>query len=409
MRILMITSRFPWPPWRGNQIRTVQWLEALADHDGHEGHDVTLLAPPAPCGVSLDGRTVHAAYRLPLATRLAGLGLAALDGRPLQEGWSTSRSGRQRLGELLDAAGGPAWDLAIVQMVRCGWALDLLRELAPDVPVVLDAIDSMSLHFERTAADGGPVLRPLARCEARRCRAREHRLVRQAELTIAVAGPDLEALDPPLGHGLVIPVAGRLPPADRPAGAAAVRPGLILLSGNLGYRPTLRGALWFAEEVWPALHRRVPGCRWRLAGARPPRAVRRLARLPGVELVADPDDLGPHIAAATVAIAPMQTGSGVPMKVLEAWAAGVPIVATPQAAAGLDPGTLDALEVADGGEAWVERLAQLLADQGRRQALAAAGRAAWQRRYHPDLIRRALREAAVRAAGSSRRDDPLAG
>jgi len=70
----------------------------------------------------------------------------------------------------------------------------------------------------------------------------------------------------------------------------------------------------------------VPEARWVLAGARPPRAVRRLAALPGVEVHPDVPDLDPYLAAATVAVAPMPTGSGVPMKVLEAWAAGIPVV-----------------------------------------------------------------------------------
>jgi glycosyltransferase involved in cell wall biosynthesis len=152
-------------------------------------------------------------------------------------------------------------------------------------------------------------------------------------------------------------------------------------------------ASWFATEVWPGVSARTPGVRWMLAGARPARAVRALARLEGVEVHGDVPDLGAFLASATVAIAPMSTGSGVPMKVLEAWAAGVPVVAHPWAAHGLASDPEGGVAVAAGREEWIEAVSELLADPGQRQRLAERGRAVWQQRYHPERVRDDVRRA----------------
>jgi glycosyltransferase involved in cell wall biosynthesis len=136
-----------------------------------------------------------------------------------------------------------------------------------------------------------------------------------------------------------------------------------------------------------------------LAGARPAQAVRRLAELPGVEVHGDVPELAPFLARASVAIAPMASGSGVPMKVLEAWAAGVPVVAHPWAAAGLASADEPAVEVAEDPAQWIEALMRLLGDEQAAAKLAARGRAEWLATYHPDCVAEAVREAVNLAAG----------
>jgi len=315
---------------------------------------------------------------------------SALRRRPAQEGLYAGRRARTALERAL--AAGP-WDLAVVQLVRCAWAAEVIARHTPRPPLLFDAIDSMGLHFERAAEAAPTPLASLLRAEASRCARREAWLVERAGVVTAVARRDLEALAAG-SKGRLVPVAAAGPTARPvpPAGAPTV-----LLSGNLGYRPTVLAARRFASEVWPELKARVPEARWLLAGARPARAVRALAALPGVEVHGDLPDLGPSLAAATVAVAPMATGSGVPMKVLEAWAAGRPVVAHPWAAAGLEhdpaPGVTEA---ATPGE-WVEVLARLLRDPAASAELAARGRAVWARHYAPGPVRAAIR-AAVEAA-----------
>jgi polysaccharide biosynthesis protein PslH len=385
MRVLLICSRFPWPPWRGNQVRTAQWAEALREHD------LRLVCPAASAGaIAEPGMRVTPIWSSRLA-RGCGILRAALDGRPLQEGLYDSPDARRAV---RSAVRDHEPDVVIVQMVRCAWALDAVRRVAPELPVIFDAIDAMGLHFGRAARSSAPWMAQLYRAEARRCRRREAWLAHGATLTAAVAERDLEALAVAGGRGRVIPVAARAVEPSDPEGAGPA----VLLSGNLGYRPTVDGALWFAREVWPLLRRRVAAARWVLAGARPAPAVRRLARLDGVEVHADVPDLGPYLRAVRVALAPMSSGSGVPMKVLEAMAAGVPVVAHPWAADGLAGEAAEAVTVADGPEAWAEALVRLLDDAVAARAQGELGREAWRRHYHPDVVADQIRAIVAEAA-----------
>lgn len=386
MRVLLVTSRFPLPARRGNQVRTLEWLRALA------AEEVALVCPQPGEPDELQ-RLDH--NRLGLWThgsgpgeRSAAIAAAALSGRPLQEGLYATRSARKALSRALREH---RPDAAVVQMVRCGWAIDQLGREAPELPVLFDAIDSMGLHFERAAQLARPWLRPLLLAEAGRCRRRERELAGRAALSVAVSARDLDELA--ARGGCVVPVSGRVVAAE----AGAPSQPTLLLSGNLGYRPTVRAALWFAAEVWPRVASSVPQARWVLAGARPAAVVRRLGRLPGVEVHADVDDLGPYLSAATLAIAPMAGGSGVPMKVLEAWAAGLPVVVHPWSAAGLPADARDALAVADGADEWHRAVTRLLTDPSAAAGLAERGRELWRRSYHPDRVDDGLRAALAAA------------
>ncbi|NOZ94853.1 MAG: hypothetical protein GXP47_08965, partial [Acidobacteria bacterium] len=240
MRILLVTSRFPLPPWRGNQVRTLQWLRALGEHQ------LTVVAPcPGRASrverLRLEYGVDVVTYPLRPAASALGAAGALIAGRPVQEGLFHGRAGRAALGKALQQE---EWDLAIVQMVRCWWALGELERWRPGVPVLFDAIDAMGLHFGRAGEIRRGPLGLVTRLEARRCRAYERGMASRAAVTTAVAPRDLAALGAPGDRGRVVPVAA----APRaPARLRAAR--TVLLSGNLGYRPARQGALWFAAEV----------------------------------------------------------------------------------------------------------------------------------------------------------------
>jgi glycosyltransferase involved in cell wall biosynthesis len=385
MRILLVTSRIPLPAWRGNQVRTVEWLEALG------GHELALVYPEPDNSPPWSLAGERFPYRLGLGSRTAGILRAAECGRPLQEGLYEVREARRAVSRALDA-----WQphVVVVQMVRCGWAMDSILEIAPKTPVIFDAIDSMGLHFESAARSAPAPLSFLYSREATRCRRREQELADAATCTVAVSERDLDAIAGSSEHRFAIPVAGREIATTEVARTGPV----ILLSGNLGYLPTVRGARWFAAEVWPRLRTLVPEVRWVLAGARPSPAVKRIGRSPGIDLHADVPDLGPYLANARVAIAPMSSGSGVPMKVLEAMAAGVPAVVHPWAAEGLTAEANDAVIVASGAEAWVAALEPLLREPASAGDLGGRGYEIWQRFYHPERVAQQIREV-VREAG----------
>lgn len=379
MKLLLVSSRFPWPPWRGNQLRTIQWLDALAEHER------LVICPPADDGAQPAGGDVEVRL-LPGAgvASAIGVGGAVLTGRPAQEGLYASASGKRLVVETVRR-----WrpDVAVVQMVRSGWAVEAIREIEPGLPVIFDAIDCMALHYRRAAESVGSLSRPVYRWEAERCRRREDEIVAGAALTTAVSARDLHALGAG-DRGMVVTVTGGVEVTH--TGPSAGEP-VVLMSGNLGYRPTVRSAKWFAERIWPRLREGVPEAKLVFAGARPAGVIQRLASEPGIEVHGDVADLGTYLARAKVAIAPMSSGSGVPIKILEALAAGVPVVADSWSADGLEDQT--AVVVADGENAWVDNLSRLLGDPDAARRQAVAGVEVWRAHYSPDVVAARIREA----------------
>ncbi|MCL4839218.1 MAG: glycosyltransferase, partial [Thermoanaerobaculia bacterium] len=177
-------------------------------------------------------------------------------------------------------------------------------------------------------------------------------------------------------------------------------PPRLVLTGNLGYFPTREAARWLLAEVWPAVRRARPGGLVGRAGDGPPAAVGRPAAGAGGGVDPAPASLERVLAGATLALAPMRAGSGVPVKVLEAWAAGVPVVASPEAAAGTTARPGEELAVAGGAEAWVTAILRLLADPAERARLAAGGRARLALDHAPARVEAHWRRAAGRAAGA---------
>ncbi len=148
--------------------------------------------------------------------------------------------------------------------------------------------------------------------------------------------------------------------------------------------------MWFLREVWPGLRAVRPDLRLVLAGSRLPELVARAGAEAGAEIRPAPADLGAEIAGATASLAPMRCGAGQPLKVMEAWSAGVPVVATPWTALGTTGRPGEDLLVASGVEEWRRAVLALLDDPALGARLAAAGRRRLVADYAPAAVAAAL-------------------
>jgi glycosyltransferase involved in cell wall biosynthesis len=162
-----------------------------------------------------------------------------------------------------------------------------------------------------------------------------------------------------------------LPPATDPGREV---PGTVLFTGTFAHLPNREAAIWLADEIMPAVRARRPEAKLRIVGRTPPREVLELAG-PGVEIVADAASMEPHLEQAAVIVAPVRSGGGMRMKVLEAIARGKPVVTTGLGAEGFTafPGELP-FAVANEAEPFAEAIAGLLGDDAARHALGARAR-----------------------------------
>jgi glycosyltransferase involved in cell wall biosynthesis len=181
--------------------------------------------------------------------------------------------------------------------------------------------------------------------------------------------------------------AARFPAAPRPATSR----NRIVFVGLLNNQANMKAVLWFTQRIWPALHQRFPHWKLTLVGADPAPAVLALAREPSVEVTGTVPDVAPYYEEAIAAVVPLLSGSGTRLKILEAMAAGVPVVSTPIGAEGLDISDGENILLAPADtpgylEQWIASL-EALASQGPRWIkLAAAGRTVVESRYNWDVI-----------------------
>jgi len=217
---------------------------------------------------------------------------------------------------------------------------------------------------------------------------RRHRFQRAAwrrfDRVLAFSQRDAEAiaeLAPEVaGRVRVSPFGLDLPPLADPAAEDVET---LLFVGNFTHQPNRDAARWLADEIVPALRSLQPGACLHLVGSSPPPPVLALAGR-GVEVTADAPSIGSYLEAATVVAAPVRTGGGMRMKILQALAAGKAVVTTSRGTEGFncfeEP---PPLVVADDGEDFAAAVAKLLADPRRRHELGRRARAFAESHYGP--------------------------
>jgi glycosyltransferase involved in cell wall biosynthesis len=209
----------------------------------------------------------------------------------------------------------------------------------------------------------------VAYAEATALSAMERKAARTFDTVLVVSERERDRLAPGFSELLVCPN-GRdphpscpLPPAPTPTAAFVA---------TLGWAPNVDAALWFAREVWPEVLRRLPAARLLLVGRDPAPSVRALASS-SVEVSGTVSDVLPYLAQARVAVAPLRSGGGTRLKILEALDAGRPVVATSVAVDGLEDLIGRGVVVADDAAAMAEALTSLLDDPDAASALGRVG------------------------------------
>jgi glycosyltransferase involved in cell wall biosynthesis len=184
--------------------------------------------------------------------------------------------------------------------------------------------------------------------------------------------------------------------------ARAEEPGTILFVGNFTHPPNVDAARWLAEQLMPALRAGDSGAKLVVVGAAMPAAVRALAA-GDIELRPDAPRIEDELARAAVVIAPVRTGGGMRMKVLQALAAGKAVVTTPRGAEGIALATPAPLLVADDAGDTAAAVAGLLADPGARAELGTRARAYAARRHSPEAYAERLEQTYEEAARRGKR------
>lgn len=356
----MVATKSPWLGSGGGHLVVRAFVEALRD----SGVAVRLVAPVDGAG---GGNGHHPLVRAVRATPRPWLAVAprALAGRSMVVG-------RWVLPRLEEAVGDEVRrfrpDLVHIEQVHLSW---LIPGLERQLPVVLRQ-QNVESHILYQLARVVPAAFSLAlRGEARALARIEAEACRRAHLVAAISEPDAADLrrEAPEARVEVLPP---IAPAVPGAGAAKLAgdPPFLCL-GSFDWWPNCDGARWLVREVWPLVRRALPRAVLHLAGPGSSTIglhARGVARLGPVAIS------GPLYDPSATVLIPVRAGSGVRMRLLEAWAAGVPVVTTPVGADGLACGDRGGALVGNGAAGFAELAVRLASDGGLRASLREAGR-----------------------------------
>jgi sugar transferase (PEP-CTERM/EpsH1 system associated) len=368
-RVLYLTHRTPYPPDKGDRIRTYHllrqmarrgriWLGCLADEP----------VPPTTFA-ALSGLCERVAA-VPIGRRVRWLKAAwsLATGASLSEGLFASR---KLIRTLRQWAGETQFDAVVASSSAL---VPYLRDPAlRTIPAVVDLIDVDSQKWLDFSAASHPPKKWLYALEAARVRKVEQALPGRVRAASVVSRAEAEVYDSFTRVGAATVATNGVDLEYFAPGTVGAQPALVFV-GALDYLPNEDAAIWFTREIWPAVRARCPAAEFHLVGRNPSPAVRALAADPGVHLVGQVHDVRPFLARAAVVVVPLRLARGVQNKVLEALAMAKAVVASPACLVALAtvPGT-HLLAPATTQE-WVESVCTLLSDPLKRQQLGIAAR-----------------------------------
>jgi sugar transferase (PEP-CTERM/EpsH1 system associated) len=368
--VLFLAHRIPYPPDKGDKIRSWRILEALARR--FDTHLAAFVDDPDDFQHRSFLEGVCASVVLcpltPSAARFrSAFGLLADE--PLSFAYYRDR----------------AMAKAVARLRSRPLAAEIVfsSAMAPYVsapagrPRLIDLCDADSEKWRQYAADTRGPMRFVYAREARTLAAQETRMIDWADAAFAASAAEADVLNKRGGAKQALWFGNGVDADYFSPDAGAPRPPQVadvVFVGAMDYRANVDAVTWFVNEVWPLVRAGAPDAKFTIVGARPALQVQALAEKSGVFVTGRVPDVRPFLRHARAVVAPLRVARGVQNKVLEAMAAGRPVVATSAAAEGVDVEPDQHFLRADDSRSFADAVLKLLGDPALVDSLGARAR-----------------------------------
>jgi sugar transferase (PEP-CTERM/EpsH1 system associated) len=378
--LLQIAPRFNQPPTSGAQYRTLYLASRLARHMAvtHVG-----FRPPGGAEAAIPDDPNHRFVPVPRggSYRFRDLLRGALGSVP----FSVLNYTRPEMSAAIERlCRKQHFDIAVLEGIHLGGYLSLLRSVDSRPAVVCDWHNVESEILERYSKNARSAARSLyARSAARSLERYERWFVNQCDMHVVVSERDSDVLVRRYAtRAPVVVVENGIPLDYFSASDGTARERFrVLFSGAMDYHANVEAVVWFAREAWPAIRAATPRAVFTIVGRNPAPAVRVLAAQPGIEVTGTVPDVRPYYREAMVAIVPLRVGGGTRIKILEAMAAGVPVVSTGLGAEGLAAAPGEHYVLADSSRELIAAVTDLLGNPVKAARMSSAARDLIRRRY----------------------------
>ena len=376
-RLLMLTHRFPFPPNRGDRIRTYNILREMSANFA-----ITLgsLADEPVSRSQLDHVKALCEEVIVVPTnRAAKLWKAAqslLKGTSITEEIFGSSLLLKKIKQMQQAS---PFDCALA---FCSSMYPYVnRPEFSGTSVAVDLIDVDSAKWKQMSQESTFPKRLVFKREAKKIQIVEQQIADNADAICLVSSEEANLYQDAIKAHSEKTVLGicngvdtdYFSPAISKPDQSGEMPFRLVFTGVMNYAPNVEGVEWFCQDVFPKLRDSVD-VEFDIVGRNPNATVKNLDRFDGVNVIGGVPDVRPYLEAADVSIAPLKLARGIQNKVLEAMAMRLPVVCTPQAAEGIDFTDGQDLLVSDTASQWHDVLMMLVRDREMRNRVAASGR-----------------------------------
>lgn len=380
MKILILLPRVPWPLEKGDKLRAFNQLKSLSK--ANEIHLCCLndvkIHPDALNILQQLCKTVHV-LSLPLSGRIINIVRAFFNGMPFQAGYFYNKKNRREINRIIDEI---EPDRIYCQLVRVAAYVKNQK-----IKKVLDYQDVFSKGVGRRIGSAPFYMKPVLRSEYKRLLRYENTVFTQFDERTIISFPDRDLIPHPERNKIhVIPNGVDREyyiPFDREKKYD------LIFTGNMGYPPNINCAEVLVKKIMPLVWNTFPFVNLMLAGASPSQAVMALAS-DKVSVSGWVKDMREYYAAAKIFIAPMQIGTGLQNKLLEAMIMKLPCITSNLANSALHAKEGVEILTADNFHDFAKHIADLLNDTKKAGLLAEQGYQFVIRNYNWDVVNEKL-------------------
>ncbi len=375
-RILYLTHRVPYPPDKGDRIRTYHTLQSLA-----KNHHVDLLAladePVADATLKKLQEHCGQVSSIPLSTSFRRTRMAwsiFTGGSATLTAFHSTRA-RQTISKWMQTN---RYD---VLLASSSAVAPYVTDYFPSTYTIIDLVDVDSEKWFNYAASTSWYKKWIFQREGKALRRYELSLAQQNMPIILVAEAEsalFRKLAPladihTVTNGVDLEYYRTAVPTPSNMNCVFV--------GALDYHPNIDGICWFAHQVWPAIREKFPQATISIVGRKPDPNVIQLGNIPGIEVIGQVPDVRPFVANAQVVVVPLRIARGLQNKVLEAMAMSRPVIASSPALAGLTSIQECPALRADEQSHWLCHFDQLFTDSRACHSFAQQGRSYVEEHY----------------------------
>ena len=375
MKILQLTKKLPFPLTSGEAWAVTALAKGLKA--GGAEIDLFTLYPNQKIKVSnedeevrqkLLSRTVYSEVEI-VDTTISTTKRGALENLVTKASYHADRFDHQVVKEALASwMQRHRYQAVLVETIYMMHYVDTIKKLNPDIKVLLRAHNVEHVIWERYAEGLGTVKSWYFKEQSKRLKAWESKVMAEVDLILPVSEHDASVIRDLLYKNksnadlLVAPIGMEARDHASQSSQKEVSSSITLgYIGLLDWRPNVEGLQWFLREVWPVIIDKYPMLMLRIAGKNG--GDLKLPNAKGVQLVGEVEDSDRFLRSVDVMIAPLLSGSGTRVKILQALRVQVPVICTSLAKEGLLLRHRQEVLIADTGEEWLEAIASLIDEE----------------------------------------------